>query len=579
MKLTNFEKRLLTFCCLIILLFSYFLYDDSLFSEERQSANEKVAQLIVKNQDVRFKSSENFSWMNAREQESLYEFDSLFTGESSTAVLQLNDGSTLRIDGQSLIVLSMENGKLVLDLKSGSLSGDLSSKSELLVRTKDGLEKIGGNNSRQIRLERNFSGSTLQKIDRNPAALSQILWTSPPDFKINKQDPRTYQNLSWQKSQQIEEVIVEISASPDFSLLDSSIKTKNREAGIPLALLPGKYFTRLKGYNLGRNQVASSTVHTFEVIDKKRSLLFPPILKTTNIQHSDEFSFPPLVQWEPVQEAAQYRFELSKTPRFDQVINYETSASQLAWTGAKPGSYFFRVYSMKGEDISLPSEIGTLEVSSQAPQLNPIAPLVIRSEKGVVTPQKVDLKWNHQSKGQTKYRVEVSEDGTFRNPKVSLNQRGPASVQVQKPGQYYVRVFATNEVGEPVSPSSNIERFNYQIKNLLKEPLLIRPFNDTTVFLQQDDNPYLWLTWKPVDDAEQFQVEIATDPEFTRVIDSATVKSSNEKFLRYLMSKRLAYGKYYWRVKSISETEKADSQWSKPNLFYLLHKKKEIFFE
>jgi|GEM_PF-3149032 hypothetical protein len=579
MKLTNFERWLLTSCCLIILLFSYFLYDDSLFSEERQSSNEKVAQLIVKNQDVRFKSSENFSWMNAREKENLFEFDSLFTGESSTAVLQLNDGSTLRIDGQSLIVLSMENGKLVLDLKSGSLSGDLSSKSELLIRTKDGLEKIGGRSSRQIRLERNFSGSTLQKIDRNPAALSQILWTSPPDFKINKQDPRTFQNLAWQKSQKIEETIVEISANPDFNLLDSSIKTKNREAGIPIALLPGKYFTRLKGYNRSRTQVASSTVHTFEIIDKKRSLLLPPILKTMNIQHSDNFSFPPLVQWESVQEASQYRFELSKTPRFDQVINYETSASQLAWTGARAGTYFFRVYSMKGNDISLPSDIGTLEVSSQAPQLNPIAPVVIRTEKVVVTPQKFDLNWNHLSKGQSKYRVEISDDETFRNPQVSLTQRGPASVQVQKPGQYYVRVFATDEVGQPVSPSSNIERFSYQIKNLLPAPLLIRPFNDTTVFLQQDDNPYLWLTWKPVDSAEQFLVEIAADSSFSQVIASDTIKSSNEKFLRYLMTKKLAYGKYYWRVKSVSKTENTESQWSEVNLFYLLHKKKEIFFE
>lgn len=559
------------------MVFSYLLYDDSLFTESRTSQNEKVAQLITKRQDVRVKSSDQFSWVNAREQDQLYAFDSLFTGENSTAVLQLNDGSQLQIDGQTLIVLSFENGQLVLNLKSGSLSGTLDSSSKLLVRTKDGLEKLKG----QVRLEKNFSGVNLQKIDRLPASQDPnlIVWKSPPSFKVNKQDPRTYTNLEWQKIGRITDTVVEISTSSDFSILDSVIKTKAAETGIPFSLPAGQYFVRLKGFDRNKTQNAVSIVHSFELTDVKRSSLPPPLLLTQNIQHSDENISPPLVQWQPVNKAEKYKMEISKTPRFENVINLETSINQLNWNQYKPGSYFFRLYSMNSEEISSPSEIGTIEVTSKAPQLAPLSPLVIRTETGIIEPQRVNIVWTHSTKQPSRYRVEVSNDGTFRDAKVIATERGPASLQVQKPGQYHVRVFATNEEGEPTSPSSNIESFNYQIKNLLPAPILIRPFNDTTVFLQQDDNPYLWLTWKPVDDAEQFMVEVAKDPAFERIIDSALVNSSRETFLRYLMAKKIPYGKYFWRVKSVSQSEKIDSNWSEPNMFYLYHKKKEIFFE
>lgn len=577
MKLTTIEKRLLTFCCLVIVVFSYLLYDDSLFVESRKNQNEKVAQLITKKQDVRVKSSDQFSWVNAREQDPLFAFDSLFTGENSTAVLQLNDGSQLQIDGQTLIVLSFENGQLVLDLKSGSLSGNLDFSSKLLVRTKDGLEKLNG----KVKLEKNFSGVNLQKIDRIPASQdsNMLVWKSPPSFKVNKQDPRTYSNLEWQKIGRISDTVVEISTSSEFSILDSVIKTKTTETGIPFSLPAGQYFVRLKGYDRNKTQNATSIVHSFELIDVKRSSLLPPVLLTQNIRHSDEESSPPLIQWESVNKAEKYRMEISKTPRFENVIDLETSGHQLHWNNYQPGSYFFRLYSMNNEEISVPSEIGTIEVTSQAPQLSPISPITIRTETGIIEPQKVNVVWSHTTRMPSMYRVEVSNDGTFRDARVIATQRGPASLQVQKPGQYHVRVFATNKEGEPTSPSSNIESFNYQIKNLLPAPILIRPFNDTTVFLQQDDNPYLWLTWKPVVDAEKFLIEVAKDDNFQRVIDSAVVESSHETFLRYLMSKKIPYGKYFWRVKSISQTEKIDSNWSKPHMFYLYHKKKEIFFE
>ncbi|MFN8790880.1 MAG: hypothetical protein ACK5Y2_05420 [Bdellovibrionales bacterium] len=575
MKLTPLEKRLLTFCAFVILLFSYFLYDDSLFVPDRETDTEPIAELIDKRQDVRLKFSENFSWTPIRVDQKLHPYDSLFTGDNSTAVLKLQDGSTLRIDGQSLIVLSMYEGKLVLDLKSGSLSGDLGPDSKLLLKTRDGFQNLTGRDGKQFRVEKDFAGQTLQKIGRLPSSIAdQLIWKSPKHFRVNKQDPKRYQNLAWIKTAGIKETVIEISSTPDFAFLDKVLKTNGLESGLPMDLPDGSYFVRLRGYTSQKRETAVSTVQSFDMFDQKRSSLLPPTLLTQNLQHSDELNFPPIIRWTDVSLAERYRIEISPTPRFERGYQSETSQTNYPWNEFLPGTYFVRVYSLAEDQVSLPSEIGTLEIMSKAPVLAPIPKLLIRTENTAnVGPQKVDLSWKHLGK-QSGYRVEISRDGTFRDAQVVEATRGPASLKVRQHGQYHFRVFATNQEGQPISPSSNVEVFNYQLKNLLPPPRLWRPFSETTVFLQMDDNPYLWLDWYPIQDAEKFIVEIAEDRDFKRVIASESTATN-----RYLIGKKIPYGQYFWRVKSVNETERADSDWSPPNRFYLMHKKKEIFFE
>lgn len=575
MKLNKIEKRLFSLCCIVILVFSYLLYDDSLLFSRREAKGQPVAELVKKVEDVRLKISESFSWIPARAPEKLYPFDSLFTGDRSTAVLKLDDGSILRIDGQSLIVMSMHEGQLVLDLKSGSLSGDLSQNSKLLLKTKEGFQTLSGREGKQFRFEKDFAGQTLQRMDRKPALAmqSELIWKSPKHFSLNKQDPRTYQSLSWVKVGDVNETIVEISTTRDFTLIDKQMKTAKTETGIPVELPDGQYFVRLKGYSKDRRLTATSVIHSFEMIDKKRSLLPPPLLLTKNISHSDSYNFPPVVKWESVDMAEKYQIEVSNSPRFEQVKRYETSQVFFPWSDFQPGTYFVRLYSQNNDSTSEPSDIGTIEVSSAAPHLDPIPRILIRSKDKNVGPQNVKLRWQHSGK-QAKYRVEVSKDGTFHDAQVLESSRGPASLLVKTPGDYHVRVFAANEDGMPISPSSNIEHFRYDLKNPLETPQLIRPFSETTVFLQKEDNPYLWLDWKPVMDAHIFTVQIATDPGFSHIIWNE--KTDNNRFL---VEKIIPHGRYYWRVKAIADQGDTDSDWSQANRFYLVYKKKDIFFE
>jgi hypothetical protein len=575
MKLNKVERRLFYLCCLIILVFSYLLYDDSLLFSSRDTKDSPIAELIEKKKDVRIKMSDSFSWMPARSTEKLFPFDSIFTGDGSVAMLKLSDGSTLKVDSQSLIVMSMYQGQLVLDLKSGSLSGDLKQNSKLLLKTKEGFQSLNGDQGKKFRFERDFAGHTLQRIDRKPSAVtdSQLIWKSPRNFTLNKADPRTYQNLSWVKTGEVEDTIIEISTTSEFELIDKQMRTTKTESGIPIELPDGQYFVRLKGYNKERKLVATSLVHSFNLFEKKRSLLPPPLLLTKNIAHLDSYNFPPIVKWVTVADATKYKIEVSNSPRFEQVKSYESALDTFAWSDFQPGTYFVRLYSQNSDSISEPSDIGTIEVSSLAPQLDPIPRLLIRSADKNIGPQNVKLLWRHTGK-QAKYRVEISKDGSFRDAQVLETTRGPASMQVKNPGDYAIRVFAANEDGTPISPSSNVEHFRYDLRSPLETPQLIKPFSETTVFLQKEDNPYLWLDWKTVPDADIFQVQISRDPEFKNII--WTEKTDRNRFL---VEKRIPNGQYYWRVKAVADKGETDSDWSPANRFYLVFKKKDIFFE
>lgn len=574
MKLNKIERRLFILCCLVIVVFSYLLYDDSILFSRRSTQQDSIAELTEKISDVRLKTNDSFSWLPAQSSEKLYPFDSIFTGEKSRAVIKIEGGGTLQIDGQSLIVLSMYNGQLLLDLKSGSLSGDLGNNSKILLKTKNGIEELSGASGRNFRLEKDFAGQSLQKLARNPASESgQLIWKSPKFFSLNKQDPRTYQNLAWMKSNNIRETVVEISSTPEFDLVDRVIKTSQSESGLPFELPDGKYYVRLKGYTPARKLAATSVVHSFEMFDKKRSLLPPPVLLTKNITHSDSFNFPPVVKWEGVSAAENYQIEISNSPRFEQVKKYSATQSFYPWTDFKPGTYFVRLFSQNTDSFSEPSEIGTIEVTSLAPQLDSIPRILIRTKEKNVGPQEVKLKWRHSGK-QAKYRIELSKDGSFKDAQIIESYRGPAAINVRNPGEYHVRVFAANEEGDVISPSSNIETFRYDLKYPLDTPQLIRPFSETTVFLQKEDNPYLWLDWKQVTEAEVYQIQVSTDQEFQNVIWNEKLERN-----RFLLEKRIPRGAYFWRVKALADKGESDSDWSQANRFYLVYKKKDIFFE
>ncbi len=80
----------------------------------------------------------------------------------------------------------------------------------------------------------------------------------------------------------------------------------------------------------------------------------------------------------------------------------------------------------------------------------------------------------------------------------------------------------------------------------LPNPVLISPADGATV-----DAPF-YFTWHPVLNATSFMVEIATSPEFSTVLERATVTENEASVLQFT---KLTHGQvHYWRVQSCSDS-------------------------
>jgi hypothetical protein len=90
----------------------------------------------------------------------------------------------------------------------------------------------------------------------------------------------------------------------------------------------------------------------------------------------------------------------------------------------------------------------------------------------------------------------------------------------------------------------------------LAQPVLVEPFDDATLFFQQNVSPYLWFEWKSVRQATEYHLEISTDPDF-----NDKVLSLKTPAIRYLVKKPLPQTALYWRVQALNEEKQ--SFWSR----------------
>ena len=97
-KFNKTDRVILTVSTLIVMLYSYFLYDDSFLFNAENSSYRQIGVLSLSANDVRRKSVESFLWSPAKTQQTLHEKDSIFTGEQSKAEVLLNDGSVIKLE-------------------------------------------------------------------------------------------------------------------------------------------------------------------------------------------------------------------------------------------------------------------------------------------------------------------------------------------------------------------------------------------------------------------------------------------------------------------------------------------------
>lgn len=165
------EKTIFLCAAISFCVFSYLLYDDSILRKKNSDHNlVAIGKVQESVDDVRLKNANNFLWAQTRSKERVHRGDSVFTGPNATATIVLDDGSTLDVRPNSLIVLNFEDNQMKLDLKFGQLIGQLSETTTLRVENKGEMMEIAGRGSK-LEVGKSRTGEARVKVISGEASV------------------------------------------------------------------------------------------------------------------------------------------------------------------------------------------------------------------------------------------------------------------------------------------------------------------------------------------------------------------------------------------------------------------------
>lgn len=374
----------------------------------------------------------------------------------------------------------------------------------------------------------------------------------------------------------------------------------------------GTYFWRVRGQNVDRVSPPWSSVMRFSVDEEAREP-DAPVLARNIIAYEvpaavldrappnagpdgagvSPENLPPFT-WSPAKNAETYEVEIASTDTFANSIKIPVGTEmRFAPQEVKPGSTYVRVRG-KGKKglVSPPSQTGRLEITLEAPKLDPIpAQKQVFNTKDDLEKGKhaFQLSWTPRPFAST-YEVNWGADGNFEQSKKFRLKGNKREITVTQPGDYSARVRAIGTNGAPLGPYSNVQVASYrkelapppvlaavpppgppagsaaakpkpaarQPSNVSKEvsvPVLMDPKPASSFVSLDDSTSFVNLRWQGVKNAKSYEIEIAEDRDFTQPMKFTTMRST------YTVKRDLPEGKVYWRVRAVDK-KKGFSEWS-----------------
>jgi hypothetical protein len=267
---------------------------------------------------------------------------------------------------------------------------------------------------------------------------------------------------------------------------------------------------------------------------------------------------PPILSWEPLPGAHDYIVELDVNDKFENPMTYQTQGvEKFAWREANPGKVYWRVTAVNllGEK-SKSSEIHTLKVGLGAPDLDvpTIDNDVVTLPDDLTKPKEVTVKWQPLP-WTTNYEVKVGDQ-------INKTRKTSTQVQVQPNTSTTIEVVALDENAQPLSERA-IQSVQFQRELKIVPPVVTLPADNTTVvvFGGVRMEPLLF-SWKPLDGVKEYDLQFASDPEFTKLLAERKVMTNS-----FVMKDRLPETQAYWRVRS--RFQERVSEWSAPRKYQL----------
>lgn len=504
-----------------ILVLSYVLWDETLINKYLQTNSSKqlvIGRVTEINNDVRRRMQRSLTWYSLNDSESVYEGDSLFTGNMSTTEVVLSDGVNININENSLVYLSSLNNELVLNLESGQILANINAKQKINLVQNGKVAMLDASNSGKIQIQRSKDGkiklsSQNVKLNINSGGEQKTINNKNEEVQIDldlKLEKTIYEieltkpstgdifmtnkdfKLKWNlEKKNFEAYRVLISEKPDFAQ-SIQIDSRNKELLWSLPKKDQKYYWKVEAKSVSAE--AKSSLSWFYIVNPKKVQLQQPVNNLSlELDHSDQKK-EILFAWIEKYKAESYQFQLSQAYDFEKnLLDINTNQAHFGPEDLSTGEYFWRVRAQYSNKIfSAWSEPYSLKLTHEAtlPDTAFIEPVVDPAVETAVP-------------------VKVQPEVNFKNMSME----------------------------KPVGQSKSSHTINFKSGAKGRSPQSLKKYIK---------NPPE-LSWIKVKGAQEYQLEISKDKIFDSLVVSPKV--NNLKFVWTTARP----GEYFWRVKALGE--------------------------
>ncbi|MGZ3784371.1 MAG: FecR domain-containing protein [Bdellovibrio sp.] len=596
------EKIILACAMTVLMVFSYFLYDDSfLFQKPNNNKLELIGNVSLSQNDVRRKNLDTFSWLPASEKDKVFQNDSIFTGDRSEALIRLQDGTQIKIQPNSLITLNLKNGQMNLNLRYGNLVSEIAQNSSLTITS--GTEefklenKSDSHEKSKIQFKKNHSARTdlkllsgnvkyinkkknsLEELKKNEeVAVSKsgnvkkiekpvLTLSTENNFNSLRTTPEESIPFNWKGSADVSRYELEISDKEDFSSITLTKSTSENQLLINDPLKAGSYFWRLKAYDKDGELATTSSIRNFKVANLEGPQIVSPIKEAQlnfelKVKNNEDLVLPTEIKWTSTPELKNFTWQISQQSDFATLLQ-EGQTKNLSAIIPKlaSGTYWVRVQGQTETQKKSPwSEMVSFKLNLVArKEVPPPPPILIskniefkipsdmqdRNPSSIEAPQ---LAWKPVL-AVKKYQLQISKDSQFSEPEKYDVTQNQLAWSKYHPGKYFYRVYAQGLNGLVSAPSET------GILNVSAGSLVLSPFKSIDITASKPSPKDIAVTWTPVPFAKHYLVQMDQNKNFSQPAEFEFTTHNGSLTLPNP-------GRYAVRVRAFDETKTPITEFS-----------------
>ncbi len=549
--------------CLILLFLEY-------KKKTRIDENEIVGYITSKTRVIQRKSDSTVVWNDVEQKTPVTRRDTIRSEELSNAVITLNDGTELRVDENSMVILDFSDKDITINLVQGNiraerkktdpvttlnilsegtkitlLDGDLSLQKkegeDIKLISNRGNAELTTANGKKYSVVENQVLSKPKGSEEYKTKTIELVLNSPEDQAYLQTEDTNQVNFSWAGG----EAKLEVSRDPNFS---NKIFTKKGNGGLSTNLGVGSFFWRVN------NSKSSSVVRKFVVVKSDPILLTSP-KENSSFEENSLISF----SWTIPNQESDSILEISKDSSFSNLIkSTPTKYNEVSESFSEQGSYFFRVRVQFSNRDFKEKFTGVrkfiIKKSDKISKLELEAPI---NGKIFSNSDEIFFIWKN-GKDAISYQFEISRDQNFSD--IVQNKTTPKNFteSTLPNGNYFWRVkLITKNKDIIISETKNFSVSDVKTASLS----LLSPVSAAKVI--SDFN----LNWDYSGGSPAFLVQISNELDFSNIVSKDISRNKS-------ISKTLKEGSYFWRVVVLGSDGK-EGLVSKPENFIVEKEKKE----